>query len=271
MPPPHDMQVQADELVRRIDELEGHLRRTQAELEAADRLSTLGLLTGAIAHECNNLLTPVLAYARAALDAPADADLQRKALVRAAEGAERVSRIASSVLRLAGGPACEEPATCDPAEAIQRAIECLGRPPDRCGIELRTEIPPGLRLAIPPTDLEHVLLNLLLNALRAMRSGGVITINAQRNGSTWNTSPGLATLEITDTGPGIAPEILDSLFQPARRMAGMRPNEGSGLGLIICRRLLEASGGTIDVQSTPGAGACFRITLPVATSQAKAA
>lgn len=279
MAPPQNTQTQTDELLRRIDELERHLDQTRAELEAADRLSTLGLLTGAIAHECNNVLTPVLSYARAALDAPGDSVLQRKALQRAAEGAERVARIAASVLRLAGGAASPgpEPASCDPTEAISRAVGCLSRPPQECGIDLQVDSAPGLRLAIPPTDLEHVLLNLLLNSVRAMRGGGVITIRCSvaPTGSTWNIAPGMALLEVVDTGPGIDAAVLETLFHPSRR--GQRRADATeaipsnGLGLIICRRLVEASGGTIEAESQPGHGARFGITLPVLNRPAIAA
>ncbi|VAX40238.1 hypothetical protein MNBD_PLANCTO03-255, partial [hydrothermal vent metagenome] len=203
---------QADDLLQQIDELEGRLGSARDELETSTQLRALGLLAGAIAHEFNNILTPVLSYARVALDSPEDAELSRKALEKAAEGVERASRIASSVLSLAGrdGSTGAEPPFCSPTAALRGALACLGQPLEAEGIELRTKIDPEISLRMRLTDLEHVLLNLLLNACRAMGSGGGVVEVVCRGAtvsdcSTWNTAaePGeLAVLEFRDTGPG---------------------------------------------------------------------
>ncbi|HZW08964.1 MAG TPA: HAMP domain-containing sensor histidine kinase [Phycisphaerales bacterium] len=261
----------SDTLLHRIEELEAQLSRARAEFEASSRLSTLGLLTGAIAHEFSNILTPVLSYARAALERPDDRELASKALDRAAKGVEQAARVANSVLRLAGSglDAADEPLSCDPAEALAGALECMGRRPQEEGVELRVVLHPGLRLRIRRTDLEHVLLNLLLNAVRALKpGGGVLELTCRplvgSAGSTWNTveEPG-AELTVRDTGPGISRELLDQLFEPLLTRTTRVPNRnrGHGLGLVICRRLIEAAGGTISVESEVGRGAVFRIRL----------
>ena len=268
---------QTDQLLHHIEELESRQSRARAELESAAQLRTLGLLAGAIAHEFNNILTPVLSYARVALDAPGDAELSRKALEKAADGVDRASRLAVSVLNLAGrgGVAGAQPPRCCPEKALRGALECLDRPLKAQGIELRTAIEPGIELAIHQTDLEHVLLNLLLNACRALGAagkdgGGVIEVSCRRASaaecSTWNTTGGepMAVLEVRDNGPGLDATLLPTLFEPFQKAAAGRgpARQGHGLGLAICRHLVEAVGGRIAARPDLGVGAAFVVLLP---------
>lgn len=253
---------QTDRVLESLERLDATLHRARDDAAQASQLETLGLLTGAIAHEFNNILTPVLSYARVALDSPEDRALCLRALERAAAGAERASRIATSVLRLAGRTPDEAHAACQPREALRAAVGCLGEPLDALSVELRDKLPDGLTLAIPQTDLEHVFLNLVLNAVRALGgTGGVIEVGLVGSDSTWNVGGGgVAVMAVEDTGPGIDAELLPRLFEPFPSPGG--PG-GNGLGLAICRRLVEAAGGRIAAD-TAGRGARFLITLPVA-------
>lgn len=260
-------------LLRRIDDLESDLKRARAEFEASSRLSALGLLTGAIAHEFSNILTPVLSYSKAALAHPGDRELAEKALEKAARGVEQASRLANSVLRLAGSGVAtdDEPEACDPAQALEGAVGCLERPLADEKIELRVNIPDDLRLRIRQTDLEHVLLNLLLNASRALKpGGGVLEVTCRPTAtppprSTWNTDGEFAELIVHDSGPGMSRELMAELFEPMLARTSRVPNRsrGNGLGLVICRRLVEAAGGSIGVESELGQGATFRILVGV--------
>lgn len=268
---------QADQMLASIDSLEDQVKRTRDELESISQLETLGLLTGAIAHEFNNILTPVLSYARVALESPEDRDLCQRALERAAIGVERASRIASSVLRLAGRDRdAGSTETCSPAAALQGALACLPQPLDAAGIELRVGIPDTVSLSIPQTDLEHVLLNLLLNSCRAIgKGGGVIEVTAADSEpgacSTWNTPgppPPMVGLTIRDDGPGIDDLTRAGLFQPFQKRSGSSDPQGHGLGLAICRRLIEAAGGTITTEPNTARGAAFVIHLPRAATNA---
>lgn len=249
-------------LVRRVEQLEVELERVRDELESSSRLSTLGLLTGAIAHEFNNILTPVLSYARAALEEPEDGEFAIRALDRAARGVEQATRVAGSVLRLAGAGQEEPDETgwCDPAEAVGGAVACLQRPPERDRVDLRVTIEPGVWVHMRRTDLEHVVLNLLLNAIRVLKpGGGVIEIECRPTAacSTWNS----AELVVRDDGPGIRPEFVRRLFEDPAGNRALSGGQGHGLGLVICRRLVEAADGRLDVTSEPGAGTEFRIRL----------
>lgn len=267
--------IQAEKVLEQIEALDTRVKASAADLDAASQLQTLGLLTGAIAHEFNNILTPILSYTKVALDAPEDQALCRRALERAAQGAERASRIATSVLRLAGRGLGEDE-RCSPAAALQAAVDCLPTPLDELGIDLHADLPRSLHAAMPQTDLEHIFLNLLLNAARALGSGGGairIELDSAAAGecSTWNTA-GWATITFRDDGPGVPSHLAADLFNPVptRPAKGERPTR-KGLGLVICRQLLEAVGGSIALEPTRSRGAAFALRLPLAPASHAAA
>ncbi|TVQ32772.1 MAG: sensor histidine kinase [Phycisphaeraceae bacterium] len=283
----------AQRLLGRLSEMERRIAELEDELIGAQRLASLGTLAGAIAHEVNNILTPVLSYARMAQAAPDDLELGRKAIEKAELGALRATKVASAILGcLVDG---REDQACV-KQAVEQAIACLVREPHRDGIELTVQVEEDCIAAIPEAALQQVLLNLLLNATKALRSvgGGRLHIRAHR--STWNTGDGppLESIEIAvrDSGPGIPRAVRDHLFEPLGRgvsrvrtarsasdQSQQAPRSGSGggggvggvgLGLAICRRLVESAGGRITVQSGPGEGATFTITLPAAPVPAPA-
>jgi signal transduction histidine kinase len=147
----------------------------------------------------------------------------------------------------------------DVQAAITRAAAAAGPRARRQGIELRVE-PNG---TLPPAcadaqRLAQVLGNLVENALRYTPQGGSVTLRAHDGGN------GNVLMEISDTGPGIAPADLPLIFDRFFRSDRARAREtgGSGLGLAIVQRLVEAHGGRIDVESEPGRGSTFRISLP---------
>jgi len=256
-------------LVGRIESLEREL----AELQG---LATLGTLAGAIAHEFNNILTPIVTFAEMALESPDDADLTQKALRKALEGSERASFIASALLGFARRDS--EGETAGVAEVIRDVRACLVRDPKLDGIDLRVECPGGLSAAMSPGALHQVILNLVLNALEAMKpAGGSLHFSARR--STGNTpcrpEPGqhksvggspTIEIEIADTGPGLPESVRSHLFEPFHR-GEVRPGgrRGSGLGLSVCKRLIDEAHGSIEARSSAN-GTTFAITLPAADS-----
>lgn len=138
-------------------------------------------------------------------------------------------------------------------DVITRLVDFLSPTAREKGIEIHWLLTPDLPAVLLDRDLfEQCLLNLLLNAEQAMPEGGTITLLARREGN------GVC-LEVIDTGVGIPPTILPKLFQP---FFSTKPN-GHGLGLAITRRIVQAHGGSIDVQSTPGHGTRFTIRLPI--------
>ena len=244
------------------------------QLEHSDRLAALGTMAATIAHEFNNLLTPSMSYARLALRCiergQADAELTQKALHKCQSAGQKAGKICDAILGFAR-PAGEANAASesDVAAVVNEALTATGRALAKDDITVRQEIPAGLRVAIDPLQLEHVLVNLLLNARQAMhgRRRGTLSLVATVQagaGGPW------ARLDVSDTGCGIAaadlPHIFDSFF--TTRDASAPAGRGTGLGLSLCRQIIQRHGGQISVQSTPGRGTTFHIILPLRAASA---
>lgn len=218
-----------------------------------ERLERLGLLTAGLAHEINNLLTPVVSYAELARARPGDAAMTAKALERAADGAARAADVARLLLAFARGN-MDQSATTTVNESLDTALTLAGL--ERSGIDVSTTIEEGLSAKIGTVALQQVLMNLLINAARAVGGPGRVTVGAGRvECSTGN----WIRITVSDDGRGIEPENLERIFEPFVSGSG-----GTGLGLMVSRMLVEAVGGRIDVESRPGAGATFTIDLPAA-------
>ncbi len=257
---PHpDQLAQVEQLLEHFEQLEAQFQRVREGLTHSHRLTTLGTIASIMAHEYNNILTPVISYAQLALADPDNHQLLLKAVKKGLEGAERAAAISSSLLGFAR-ESDDEPCA-DLRSAIDETINCLARDPRKDGIDLTIEVP-HVQVAICPLNLQQVLMNLLLNARQAMGPrGGRLRIKARTDG-------GLVQIDVSDSGPGIPPQIMDRLFEPfvTRRDKPENDSEsgrGTGLGLCICRDLVQHAGGTIEADSQPGRGATFHITLPV--------
>lgn len=200
----------------RVERLAGEVERLHASLEHAQRLASLGTIASIIAHEFNNILTPVMSYAQMALANPHDQQLLVKSAQRSLDGAEKASQIAAAILEFArdefaaldGAAASADPAPpcrqgphaesvaggrsparsarsgaaerVDVLAAAHGALACLAREPAKDGIRLVLEVPDRLLAAMRPVALQQVLLNLILNARRSMAGtrGGTLTIRA---------------------------------------------------------------------------------------------
>ncbi|UCD74947.1 MAG: HAMP domain-containing histidine kinase [Phycisphaerales bacterium] len=267
-PPTHSDDVHS---LGRLSQVEEELNGLRAELERAHRLATLGVLAAGVAHEINNVLTPVLGYTQLTQAHPDDADLQAKAADRIVGGIEAAVRIARAMLDFS--TKSDEPQCANISQVLQSTLDCVARDPAKDGISLTRHIPPAAKVRIRPVALQQVLLNLLINAIRAMRDqssrGGSLGITAVEQ------ADGTTLITVSDTGPGIPEEIADRLFEPFVSSASShtysQPSKGgSGLGLAVCKRLIEAAGGLISATSTPGQGTTFTISLPTDQSQQQA-
>lgn len=298
---PSHARIDGERLVAHLIHVEAKVLELQRELEHAQRLAVLGTLTAGIAHEFNNLMTPVLSYAQMALEARDDQPLARKALERAAFGATSACRIASAILSMAkdqprlGEP---EPDSADVGEAVRNALAVIARDPARDNIDLILNIPDGLRARIRPIALQQSILNLVLNALRAMKhQGGSHTLKvfalarttepashaptdtgtpAEAVGdsavhspppcSTWNMGTASSTAGVPPVSAGRGEvEIVIEDSGPGFDPAAVRP-QGHGLGLKISRRMLEEAQGSLTIQSplSPAGGTRCTITIPLA-------
>ncbi|HEY6562337.1 MAG TPA: response regulator [Polyangiaceae bacterium] len=253
----------------------------QKQLEAADRLASLGTMAAGVAHEVNNPLTVVVANAAFVHDevsrilqelrsggAASDASIRRleEALEAQSEiqsAANRIGRIVAD-LKTFSRPAERAPGQADLARAVEWAVRTTAR-------ELRhrarvvTEIADVPPVAIDETKLCQVLVNLLLNAAHALPLGRLeqnqVTVKAQCTSTT------RASIEVRDTGSGVSPEVLARIFEPFFTTKPV--DQGTGLGLSICQGIIASAGGEIRAESRVGEGSVFCIELPVAAETAK--
>ena len=257
-PNPDDL-LQVEQLLSRLGELEEQLQGVREGLIQSHRLATLGTIATIIAHEYNNILTPVVSYAQLALGNGDDASLMRKAVEKALTGAEKASQISNSLLGFARE--ADEQLAAPLPRTVDEAVQCLARAPAKDGYELTVDVP-DVRVAMAPVNLQQVILNLLLNARRVLKgTGGRLAITGEVQGS-------LVRIRVSDTGPGIPPRVMERIFEPfvtepaGDETAGPSEPKGTGLGLSICRDLVRDAGGSIEVESETGSGTTFTISLP---------
>lgn len=263
--PSHDFSdsnvVQTSDLVQSaLDSVESHFGDLQKQVDSLQRLASVGTMAAMIAHEFNNMLTPIVSYCQYAVQR-GEPDLMKTALERTLKNAQRLSDLTGKILGLAGGDQTP-PTTISLKPLIEDAVACLGRDLDKDSITLRINVPDDLSVFAHAASLQQVLFNLILNARQAMLDRpGRLEITARTE------SDNRVTIEVSDTGPGIKPDHLSQIFEPffSTKKQETRPDRaGLGLGLHVCKRLMTEQGGDITVQSQPGFGATFMITLPAA-------
>jgi len=243
---------------------EERVRRHQAELAHVARLSTLGEMASGIAHELNQPLTAIATNARACvrmLESGRDSGEQcSDVMERIAAQAERAGEVIRQIRHFVRKELPNLRPT--PLRAIFDTVLGLLRPDaQRAGVELVLDQPwadsrAGPWVLAQQIQIEQVLLNLGRNAIEAMAG---LPGPRRLTLSAWQTQEGGIALAVTDTGPGLAPDIRERVFDP---FVTTKP-QGMGLGLSISAGIVEAHGATLVVQSEPGAGASFRFTLPL--------
>ncbi|HEX9052742.1 MAG TPA: PAS domain S-box protein, partial [Anaeromyxobacter sp.] len=234
-------------------------KRLQAQLLLADRMASIGTLAAGVAHEINNPLAFILSnldFATGELRrAGADPEVLR-ALEDARDGGARVREIVRD-LKTFSRPVDEVREALDVRAILQTAV---GLASNEIRHRAQLVVEPGdvPRVAASGYRLAQVLVNLLINAAQAIPEGRAAE-NVVRV-STSTAPDGRAVVEVSDTGVGIAPEILPRIFDPffTTKAAGV----GTGLGLSICHGIVTQLGGEISVESTPGRGSTFRVALP---------
>lgn len=256
---------------RRAEEMS---RQQQERLQATARLATVGEMASLLSHELNQPLAAIASYAAGSLNllaAGADADeetlaMLRQAAQRIAEQAERAGRVIKSVHDFVRRR--EQSRESLRADLLFDAVMPLVRLQARkSGTRIVLDLgDPPPRVVCDRTMVEQVLLNLTRNGIQAMESvtdpaQRVLTLSARQTHARW------VTFSVTDRGPGIADEVAARLFTPFFTTR----SEGMGLGLSLCRTVIEQHGGALDFNNlgTPGAGGGteFRFTLPADSSE----
>ena len=257
------LQATNDRLVREMAER----RAMEKELIRAHNLESLGKLAGGVAHDFNNILAALLGHAElareaAGRDSPALPDLE--AILLAGARAKDLTRQILTYARKTGSE-IKPVAVCAVAQEVAELIGSV-RP---ATIQFQARLESTATVLADPVHLHQIFMNLCTNAIQAMRdAGGRLTVTVTDAAPDADAAclrrcrpaPRYVQIEVLDSGPGIPPDIIDSIFEPyfTTKDAGV----GSGLGLAVVQGIVASLGGDITVRSPPGQGSVFTVYLP---------
>jgi signal transduction histidine kinase len=231
----------------------------RAELEQrlvqADKLSSIGLLAAGVAHEVNTPLAVISTYAQMLAKQVADDSQKSLILEKIAKQTFRASEIVNSLLNFSRTSTTSlGPVSLN--RVIQETLSLLEHQLQKAGIQIKTDLDPDLPAVTGNGGkLQQVFLNLFLNARDAMTGGGTLEVRSWAEGAGGR-------VEVSDTGPGIAPENLHRIYDPFFTTKAAR--KGTGLGLSVSYGIIQEHGGSIEVSNRRHGGACFRVELPLA-------
>jgi two-component system NtrC family sensor kinase len=234
--------------------------RLERELQDKERLASLGLLAAGVAHEVNTPLAGISGYAQLLLADTPQSDPRYSILKKMELQTFRASNLVNNLLDLAANrPRRREEV--EAAELIHATVALHEELLKARQVQVHIAVAEPVRLRGNFSDLQQVLTNVLLNARDAVQPGGNIWISADAPGT------GRAVIRVRDDGKGIPRELLSRIFEPL--VTTKRGQGGTGLGLSIAQRILGACDGIISVDSEPGRGATFTISLPQAALAAR--
>ncbi len=245
-----------DSLSARIERFVAMLQQRDREVLRAEQLAALGQLAAGVAHEVRNPLTSIKLLVQAELEDKTQGGMAAEDLRIIESEVQRMERSLQTFLDYARLTEPEQKRT-DLEAIVQNVMGLVRVRAARQRVEMQLVSPEGgVPVSVDVNQMQQVVLNLALNALDVMPQQGRLTFTTRRIGES-------AELLVSDTGPGIAPEMQARLFQPF----ATNKETGLGLGLVIIRRIVEAHGGQVNVEAAPGGGALFRVRLPAEMPQ----
>jgi len=234
----------------------------EEQLQQREKLSSIGLLAAGVAHEVNTPLTGVSSYTQMLLGMLNDNDPKRALLQKVRTQAERATNIVNNLLNFSRTGSATEFADVNVARVLDDTLQLLEPQLRRSQIEIVRDYSNDAPEAYGNAGkLQQVFTNLLLNARDAIPDGGKIVV------STSTAEDGSLVAEISDSGIGIAPENVAKIYDPFYTTKGV--GQGTGLGLAVTYGIVQEHAGRITVDSMPGHGTTFRITIPAARSRAR--
>jgi len=254
--------------VEELTETTSRLTRTQAQLVRSERMASVGRLSAGLAHEVGNPIAALIGMEDLLLDGGLSPEEQRDFLQRMRRETERIHTIIRDLLDFARpeGPRAGGGAEAEQTAEVGRVVDdvvALARPQkDFRGVRIETGVDGALAVAMSANRLTQVLLNLLLNAGAALasspRDDGQVRLRA------FAAAGDKVRIEVEDNGPGVAPAVRDRMFEPFATTKEV--GQGTGLGLAVCRGLVESAGGEIGFDGAVEQGARFFVELPRATA-----
>ena len=245
-------------LEAQVTERTQQLEAQRAALFQAEKVAAMGQLLAGVAHELNNPLSAIVGYTQLML-MRIDSGPMAEQLDRVAQSAERCTRIVKNFLSLARRHLPQRQRVRLNA-LVEEAVELLAYPFRIDNVEVTCRLGKDLpQMWADPHQLQQVLVNLLTNAHHAMRAAAqprriVLTTR-------YETATDRVVLTVADSGPGVPTDLQARIFEPF--FTTKSPGQGTGLGLSLCRGIVEGHGGALRLETTPGGGATFVAELPI--------
>ena len=244
-----------------LDATEADTLRRQ--LLQAQRLSSVGELASSVAHEFNNILTTIINYAKMGSRNQTPA-AQAQAFEKILRGGQRAAVIVNSMLGYARNNAPGREAA-DVVHLVEEVLLLTEKDLSKHGIHVEKRFQGRPVAIVSGQQIEQILVNLVINARQAMPRGGRLRIEVIDN-----TESEMVEIKVADTGAGITPENLRRIFEPffTTKQPDANGSGGTGLGLSVCRQIIEQHHGRIRVESVVGKGSTFVVKLPKAEVRA---
>ena len=233
------------------------LETLRQQLLQAQRLSSVGELASSVAHEFNNILTTIINYSKMGMRSTNPAT-QAQAFEKIHRGGQRAAAIVNSMLGFArNGTATREPT--DIVHLVEEALLLTEKELSKHRVHVEKRFHGRPIAYVVAGQIEQILVNLVLNARQSMPTGGRLKVEVRDSAD-----GDMVEVRIADSGVGIAPENLRQIFEPF--FTTKQPDEygrgGTGLGLSVCRQIIEQHHGRIRVESVVGKGSTFTVKLP---------
>ena len=232
------------------------------QLLRAQRLSSVGTLASSVAHEFNNILTTIINYAKLGLRPDSVEAGRIQALEKILKGSQRAATIVASMLGFARNNTSQRE-NCDLVALVEEVLLLTEKDLSKHHVQIEKKFQGRPKAPVVRGQIEQILLNLIINARQAMPRGGQLTLEVRDNART-----AMAEIHICDTGVGIPPDRLRLIFEAF--YTTKEPDEngrgGTGLGLSVCRQIIEQHQGRIRVESVVGKGSRFIVKLPLRQS-----
>jgi signal transduction histidine kinase len=245
-----------------LQQRSAQLLRVEKKLRQSEKLSALGELSATVAHEVMNPLGSIKGAAEILKDDFPDGHEKHSFLAILVKEVDRLDRTVRNVLRFRSHERLARSSS-DPNDLIETILTLTEGEAKSRGILLHRELAENKRdIRVDPDKIHQVFLNIVVNAIQAMPDGGRLTVTSRWMDALMQDEPREGTAGVLckfeDTGIGIPEDAMASLFEPFHTTK----EEGTGLGLVVAKRIVEAHGGTVRVRSKPGTGTCFEVWLP---------
>ncbi|MFT7625444.1 MAG: signal transduction histidine kinase, partial [Myxococcota bacterium] len=246
--------------IAELREAHGKLLKAQQSLVDREKMAIVGRFTSGLAHEIRNLMGPFMLADLLRDEYPDDEQIQESAELML-EAHNRIGSLVEEIRLLARGEASDlivaEYDLAITLQSVSRFVKCDHQVKrHRILIDVDADLP---LMQFDENRMKQVFVNLIRNAVQAMDHAGDVAVRARA------VSSGTVSIEVTDQGSGIPAEVVGRIFEP---FFSTKDADGTGLGLDICRRIVERHGGTISCKSILGTGTTMTVVLPIANSEA---